>query len=55
MVKNGLKLDFRKIQNLDKNDQNAWAIAHENAQNGLKFVQKKSKFDKKSTKSKGQS
>ena len=30
MVKNGLKIDSKKTQNLANSHQKAWAIAHEN-------------------------
>ena len=56
MVKNGLKIDFRKSQNLAKNRQKAWAIAHENGQKWPKNrFEKKSKFGQKSSKSMGYS
>ena len=56
MLKNGLKFDLKKSQNLAKNRQKAWAIAHENAQKCPKIdLEKTSKFGPKSSKSIGYS
>ena len=56
MVKNGLKIDFKKTQNLAKNRQKTWTIAHENGQKWSKYrFEKKSKFGQKSSKSMGYS
>ena len=52
MIRNGLKIDFKKTQNLAKNRQKAWAIAHENDQKLPKNrFQKNSKSSQKSSKS----
>ena len=56
MVKNGPKFDLKKSQNLAKNGQKAWAIAHENGQKWPKIrFEKKSKFGQKWSKSMGYS
>ena len=48
LLKNGLKLVEKKIQNLAKYDQKAWAIAHENGQKCPKIgLEKSSKFSQK--------
>ena len=41
MIKNGLKIDLKKSQNLAKNREKAWAIAHM-VKNCLKIDFKKS-------------
>ena len=56
MLKNVLKSALKKFQNLAKNHQKAWAIAHENAQKCPKIRSEKiSKFGQKSSKTMGYS